>query len=264
MANNGNGKPLFLQGACCFCRTPLDEVRGAVMGSHGTICLECVLDCFDHATSEGLVKEGYLVLAVPRQTLRQWEANGLSARMLAHYVRRTIPKVRAPASEFFVALSRFLSKHIIARERRKEMLRGTDRMESRVVQWSQISPNGLLPGIQDVRDKLLRLDPLITAHIEVEGLDSTLTYNPTPGETIIKTAKRMVALAKRRKWAVRARFNNIWITANSSDDPNVIVEFYRSEELRRRERHVKIQVGSKSKKAKKGSDLLNLPSLPIS
>lgn len=54
------------------------------------------------------------------------------------------------------------------------------------------------------------------------------TYEPMGGENISKTAKRMVALAKKTRRAVKAKFNDIALTAKPGDNPNAIVQYYQA------------------------------------
>ena len=59
------------------------------------------------------------------------------------------------------------------------------------------------------------------------------TYKPRTGENITETAKRMVALAKKKKMGpVTTNFNNITLTVNPCDNPDTIVQYYRTESSR--------------------------------
>lgn len=52
------------------------------------------------------------------------------------------------------------------------------------------------------------------------------TYEPLTGEDVSKTAKRMVALAKKTKETVTAKFKDIVLTAKPGDNPDTIAEYY--------------------------------------
>ena len=64
------------------------------------------------------------------------------------------------------------------------------------------------------------------------------TYEPMAGENVSETAKRMVALAKKTKGAVTAKFNDIALTAKPGDNPDAIVQYYQTESNRRHEEYV--------------------------
>ncbi len=63
------------------------------------------------------------------------------------------------------------------------------------------------------------------------------TYEPMAGENINKTARRMVALANKTSDIVTAKFNDIELKANPSENPevgaSVITAYYKSESSRR-------------------------------
>lgn len=65
------------------------------------------------------------------------------------------------------------------------------------------------------------------------------TYEPLAGENVSETAKRMVALAKKTKGPVTAKFNDIALTAKPGDNPESIVKYYETESNRRHEEYVK-------------------------
>lgn len=65
------------------------------------------------------------------------------------------------------------------------------------------------------------------------------TYEALAGENVSETAKRMVALAKKTKGAVTAKFNDIALTAKPGDNPESIVKYYQTESNRRHEEYVK-------------------------
>jgi len=65
------------------------------------------------------------------------------------------------------------------------------------------------------------------------------TYEPMAGENVSETAKRMVALAKKTKGPVTAKFNDIALTAKPGDNPEAIVQYYQTESNRRHEEYVK-------------------------
>ncbi len=66
------------------------------------------------------------------------------------------------------------------------------------------------------------------------------TYEPMAGENVSETAKRMVALAKKTKGVVTAKFNDIALTAKpETDSPDAIVQYYQTELNRRHEVYVK-------------------------
>lgn len=65
------------------------------------------------------------------------------------------------------------------------------------------------------------------------------TYEPMAGENISETAKRMVALAKKTKGPVTAKFNDIALTAKPGDNPDAIVQYYQTKSNRRHEEYVK-------------------------
>lgn len=64
------------------------------------------------------------------------------------------------------------------------------------------------------------------------------TYIPLAGENVSETAKRMVALAKKTKGPVTAKFNDIVLTANPGDNPESIVKYYQMESDRRHQEYV--------------------------
>ena len=59
------------------------------------------------------------------------------------------------------------------------------------------------------------------------------------GEHISKTAKRMVALAKKTKGPVTAKFNDIALTAKPGDKPEAIVQHYQTKSNRRHKKYVR-------------------------
>lgn len=65
------------------------------------------------------------------------------------------------------------------------------------------------------------------------------TYEPLAGENVSETAKRMVALAKKTKGPVTAKFNDIVLTAKPGDNPETIVKYYQTESNRRHKEYVK-------------------------
>lgn len=64
------------------------------------------------------------------------------------------------------------------------------------------------------------------------------TYEPMAGESITETAKQMIALAKKTKGVVKAKFNDIEITAKPGDKFDTIVEYYQTESKRRHDEYV--------------------------
>ena len=63
-------------------------------------------------------------------------------------------------------------------------------------------------------------------------------YKPIAGENVSKTAKRMVAMAKKTKGPVIAKFNDIALTAKPGNNPDAIVQYYQTESNRRHEKYV--------------------------
>ncbi|OQB44560.1 MAG: hypothetical protein BWY03_00083 [Parcubacteria group bacterium ADurb.Bin159] len=64
------------------------------------------------------------------------------------------------------------------------------------------------------------------------------TYKPLAGENISETARTIVAMAKKTKGIVRAKFNDIELTANPGDNADAIVKYYSAESNRRHEEYV--------------------------
>lgn len=58
------------------------------------------------------------------------------------------------------------------------------------------------------------------------------------GENITETAERMIALAKKTRKTVKAKFNDIALTAKSGDNADAIVMFYQTESKRRHEEYI--------------------------
>ena len=86
------------------------------------------------------------------------------------------------------------------------------------------------------------------------------TYEPMAGKNVSETAKRMVALAKKTKGPVTAKFNDIAFTARPGDNPDAIVQYYRTESNRRHEKYVKSPEYKKrqreAKEAQRRQDLM--------
>lgn len=72
------------------------------------------------------------------------------------------------------------------------------------------------------------------------------TYEPMAGEDIGHAAKQMVALAKKTKDAVEAKFNDIKLTANADTNANDIVAHYGEESKRRGEAYRNSPEGKKA------------------
>lgn len=72
------------------------------------------------------------------------------------------------------------------------------------------------------------------------------TYEPLAGEDISTTAKRIVAMAKREKGVVKAKFNDIELTANSDTTADSVVAFYGEESKRRGEAYRNSPEGKKA------------------
>jgi len=64
------------------------------------------------------------------------------------------------------------------------------------------------------------------------------TYKPLAGENISEAARTIVAMAKKTKGIVRAKFNDIELTANPGDNADAIVKYYSAESNRRHEEYV--------------------------
>jgi len=77
------------------------------------------------------------------------------------------------------------------------------------------------------------------------------TYEPMGGENVSETAKRMVALAKKSKRPVTAKFNDIALTAKPGDNPDAIVQCYQTESNRRHKEYVKSPEYKKRQRAAK-------------
>ena len=69
---------------------------------------------------------------------------------------------------------------------------------------------------------------------------------PMCGEMVSETAKRMVALAKQTKDTVKAKFNDIELTATSDSVPSAIVSYYNKESTRRAEAYRNSPEGKKA------------------
>lgn len=72
------------------------------------------------------------------------------------------------------------------------------------------------------------------------------TYEPMAGEDVSETARRMVALAKKSKGVVKAKFNDIELTANPDSKANDIVKFYNAETTKRHEAWKKSPAGNRA------------------
>lgn len=64
------------------------------------------------------------------------------------------------------------------------------------------------------------------------------TYEPMAGENVSETARKMVAMAKKSKGTVKAKFNDIELTANPGDKAETITQYYHTESNRRHEEYV--------------------------
>lgn len=72
------------------------------------------------------------------------------------------------------------------------------------------------------------------------------TYKPLAGENISETAKHMVALAKETKETVKAKFNDIVLTAKPGENSDSIVEYYQTDSHRRHEEWKKSPAGKRA------------------
>lgn len=87
------------------------------------------------------------------------------------------------------------------------------------------------------------------------------TYEPLAGEDVSKTAKRMVALAKKTKETVSAKFKDIALTAKPDDNPDTIVKYYSAKYYQiksncRREEYAKKKRQRETEKAQRRQNLM--------
>lgn len=81
---------------------------------------------------------------------------------------------------------------------------------------------------------------------QTERIKAMKTYKPLCGEDISTTAKRIVAMAKRERDVVKAKFNDIELTANPDTTADSVVAFYGEESKRRGEAYRNSPEGKKA------------------